>query len=429
MQVTRSVRGVVLLFVAAMLLLIGGSGATEIRIEGSDKPVADTYFGMHIHRADSTTAWPIARFDAWRLWDAAVSWERLEPQQDAWDFKRLDALVALAERNGVEPMLTLGITPRWAASRPNEKFVYGDGGNSPPRDLRDWEDYVHTVATRYKGRIRYYELWNEPTFDEIDKGRGFYAGSARTMVELGRIAHRVIKTVDPENKLISPGFTDEGQRLDLYLRLGGRDITDVVAHHFYPEKPELLPHHIGYVRSVMAKHGLAHVPLWNTETGYWLEAPGEKNSPNWPHSEAELAGYMARVLVLGAASGLDRFYWYSWEKTMFNRLPADIQSNGAIRAYMQAMRWLRGARIAACTSPDRSVWVCELALGERRARMVWSAKGTVPWVPPADWRAVQVETLDARAMPYAQGETLQLGPVPLLVKSEPRLWAAPRDGN
>jgi hypothetical protein len=415
--------------VALMVLLAGGTGASEIRITGPGTPVQPAYFGMHIHRADTTTAWPIARFATWRLWDTGVSWERLEPAQDAWDFRRLDALVNLAQQHGVEPMLTLGITPRWAASRPDEKFVYGNGGNSPPRDMHDWEDYVRTVAMRYKGRIRYFELWNEPTFDEIDKGKGFYAGSARTMVELGRIAHRVIKSVDPDNKLISPGFTDEGQRLDLYLRLGGKEITDVVAHHFYPEKPELISDYVGHVRRVMARHGLSNTPLWNTETGYWLEAPGEKNSPNWPHTQSDLAGNLARILVLTAATGVDRLYWYSWEKTMFNGMAKDIQSNSIILAYMQTMRWLRGVKVKSCATQDRRIWICDLESGSRQARMVWSTKGTISWMPPTPWQVRQIETLDARVIPYESGQSLQLGPVPQLIKSDLRLWGAQAGGN
>lgn len=406
-------------------LFVNGSSASEIRLDGSGAKVADMYFGMHIHRADTTTPWPIARFGAWRFWDAAVSWERLEPAQNAWDFKRLDTLVALAERHGVEPMLTLGITPRWAASRPNELFVYGYGGNSPPRDLRDWEDYVRTVATRYKGRIKYFELWNEPTFDEIDKGKGFYAGSAKTMVELGRIAHRVIKAVDPDNKLISPGFTDEGARLDLYLSLGGKDITDVVAHHFYPEKPELMPGYIGHVRKVMAKHGLSHLPLWNTETGYNIPEPGQLLlSHNGPRDDTELGGYIARILVLGVVSGLERFYWYSWETAMLSRGTQSIQATPSIVAYMQTMRWLKGTTVDRCVTRNRNLWICDLRRNGRHARMVWATKDALQWLPPADWNAVQYETLDARAVRLQPGAEIPVGAAPLLVKSDGALWSA-----
>ncbi|MGB9130170.1 MAG: hypothetical protein WCB97_11010 [Thiobacillus sp.] len=415
-------------WIASMVVLggvffISGSSATEIRLEGKGNTITRTYFGMHIHRADTTTPWPIARFGTWRFWDAAVSWERLEPAQNAWDFKRLDTLVALAESYSIEPVLTLGITPRWAASRPNEPFVYGYGGNSPPRDMRDWEDYVRTVATRYKGRIQYYELWNEPTFDEIDKGRGFYAGSVQTMVELGRIAHRVIREIDPQNKLVAPGFTDLGGRLDMYLSRGGRDITDVVAHHFYPQKPERMPEHIGLIRGVMAKHGLSHLPLWNTETGYWLPLANETPNPNWPRNHNELSGYIARALILGAVAGLDRFYWYSWETTMLRGDPKSVQTGPAIVSYMQTMRWLDGASVNHCFSRDH-IWMCELQRGKRRAHIVWSSRESVQWVPPMDWRAVQYETLDARAVQLESGEALPIGQVPVLVKRDPLFWTA-----
>jgi hypothetical protein len=404
--------------VALMVLLAGGTGASEIRITGPATPVQPAYFGMHIHRADTTTAWPIARFATWRLWDTGVSWERLEPAQDAWDFRRLDALVNLAQQHGVEPMLTLGITPRWAASRPDEKFVYGNGGNSPPRDMHDWEDYVRTVAMRYKGRIRYFELWNEPTFDEIDKGKGFYAGSARTMVELGRIAHRVIKSVDPDNKLISPGFADEGGRLDLYLSLGGKEITDVVAHHFYPEKPELLPTYVGHVRRVMAKHGLSHLQLWNTETGYWLPASGQKTSSNWPKTEQEVAAFLARVLILGAATGLDRFYWYSWESAMLNHTPNQIQAGRVIRAYMQVRRWLLNSQVESCESGDRQFWVCQLRQGERVSYLVWKTGAPVNWKPPQDWVAKRYEDLSAKVTSINFDSTLMIGLSPILIQTD-----------
>lgn len=405
------------LAVALMALLAGGSGASEIRITGPATPVQPAYFGMHIHRADTTTAWPIARFATWRLWDTGVSWERLEPAQDAWDFRRLDALVNLAQQHGVEPMLTLGITPRWAASRPDEKFVYGNGGNSPPRDMRDWEDYVRTVALRYKGRIRYFELWNEPTFDEIDKGRGFYAGSARTMVELGRIAHRVIKSVDPDNKLISPGFADEGGRLDLYLSLGGKDITDVVAHHFYPEKPELIPTYIGHVRRVMAKHGLSHLQLWNTETGYWLPPSGQATSTNWPKNEQAVAAYLARVLILGAVTGLDRFYWYSWESAMLNHALHPIQGGRVIRAYMQVRRWLIDAQIESCVSKDRKFWMCRLRQGERTSYLVWNTGTPEQWHPPQEWAVQRYEKLSAEVVPIHGESRIVVGSAPILVQT------------
>ena len=400
-------------------MLAGGCNASDQRIvPASAKSLERSFFGMHIHRADSTTAWPVANFGSWRLWDAAVSWQLLEPTKGVWRFERLDKLVGLALGNGVEPLLTLGITPRWAASKPDEPFVYGLGGNSRPRDIGDWETYVRTVATRYKGRVRYYELWNEPTFEEIDKGKGFYAGDVDSMVALGRVAYRVLKEIDPENRLLSPGFTDGGARLDLYLKRGGREITDIVAHHFYEARPENIPGVVAAVRAVMARYGLENRPLWDTETGYGITA----SSKDGPVDDTELGGFIARAHVLAAAAGLDRFYYYSWEG-MLERRNKQTMSSPVVTAYTQTLRWLNGVSVKACSSQDRRLWICELSLGQRTAYMVWNTQAVTQWKPPVQWQAVQYETLDARLVKLEPDGEIPVGQAPVLVKSDTGLWS------
>ena len=64
-----------------------------------------------------------------------------------------------------------GMTPGWAAQDRNAKSHYFVGASSPPADIEDWRAYVRAVATRYKGRIRYWELWNEVN-DKL-----FYSGA------------------------------------------------------------------------------------------------------------------------------------------------------------------------------------------------------------------------------------------------------------
>ena len=38
-------------------------------------------------------------------------------------------------------------------------------GTGPPDNPNDWTDYLTALATRYKGRIQAYEIWNEPNLD------------------------------------------------------------------------------------------------------------------------------------------------------------------------------------------------------------------------------------------------------------------------
>ncbi len=53
-------------------------------------------------------------------------------------------------------------TPEWAAQRIDPVNFYYDGGTaSDVEQLSYWRDWVRAVATRYKGQITSYQIWNE----------------------------------------------------------------------------------------------------------------------------------------------------------------------------------------------------------------------------------------------------------------------------
>src|SRR5437899_7225230 len=133
-----------------------------------------------IHHLPQPTPWPRVSFGSWRLWDAYVVWPNVEPQKGQWDFSHLDGYISLAESHSVEILLPLGLTPAWASSRPKEKSGYEPGNAAEPRNISDWSEYVREVATRYKGRIHAYEIWNEPNLSD------FFSGRPDTMLELAR---------------------------------------------------------------------------------------------------------------------------------------------------------------------------------------------------------------------------------------------------
>src|SRR5579864_2506756 len=60
--------------------------------------IPPTLFGMHIHRAGSTTPWPTVPVPARRLWDARVTWPDLEPTKGQWRFTALDYSVSMSEQ-------------------------------------------------------------------------------------------------------------------------------------------------------------------------------------------------------------------------------------------------------------------------------------------------------------------------------------------
>ena len=93
---------------------------------------------------------------------------------------------------------TLGRTPQWASSQPNAPGPYGPGQCAPPSDLSNWDNYVNAIVTHVAGKIKYWELWNEPNDPK------YYCGDIPTMVTMAQHAAQIIKSIDPTALVLSP---------------------------------------------------------------------------------------------------------------------------------------------------------------------------------------------------------------------------------
>lgn len=410
-----------LLRVASLLLLWAPAWCPA-----QERPPRDPFFGLHMHRAGSGTAWPDAAFGAWRLWDARVTWPDLQPAKEQWDFTRLDRLVAMAHLADVDVLLPLGLTPAWASARPTEKSSYRPGWAAEPANMDDWRRYVRTVAERYRGKVRHYELWNEIN------DKGFYTGSVEKMVELTCEAHRILREVSSNNRLVSPSFIGAGsepEQMEAFMRKGGKACVDIVGYHFYVphREPEEIVALIRRVRAGMARQGMANIPLWNTESGWWLEngdgTPQPGADKRWRKVRTEEgAAVVARTLILGRWSGLERFYWYAWDNKVLGLVePVTGMVKPAGAAYETMTRWLSFSP-PQCEE-KHGTWVCALpAVEGKNRRVAWHTGGrqTSIGLPRGEY-LVAIEHLDGsrKTMSANQSGTAALGAQPILIVSAP----------
>lgn len=346
-------------------------------------PVPRDFFGMHLFcRGCYGDMWPGAGFGTWRLLDAGVKWSDLEPRRGEWNFTMMDYLVDSATRNKVAIRYTLGNTPQWAAARP-DRSPWGAGGASEPADLNTWRAYVRTVAERYKGRIRQYEMWNEPDYS------GFFTGGPEKLAELTRIAREEIKRVDPGALVLSPGITINGLTwLDRYLHAGGAKHIDGVAIHVYFGLPEKAMVRVDNARSLMRAHGIGDLPLIVTEG-----APSTRANVG----AAAQAGAVARAYALFWAHGAAGFDWYAYDRHGSGTVELATGNNRGLTpagvAYRTTVRWLHGARMLSRTV-DGDVHVIGLVRADgSNAWLVWNATGESSFAVPAQWRAARVHDL------------------------------------
>jgi hypothetical protein len=200
----------------------------------------------------------------------SLEWAGVEPKSGAWDFISMDRIVDMAERDRLRILQVLGYNVLWNSPIP---------GNSKtmPLDLAAFETYAHRMAERYKGRIVWWEIWNEPNIDTFFTGP--YAAHPERRWQDYRLilerARRALKHVDPSNIIVLGGLahTSESWARDLEACYseGIVALCDVVAIHPYvglnPSDPGNFLRAVGQIQEVMKAHGDAGRPIWITEVG------------------------------------------------------------------------------------------------------------------------------------------------------------------
>jgi hypothetical protein len=207
---------------------------------------------------------------------------RHEPHRSAWE--KYDNIVDLVEQHGLDLIARLEAPPRWSRYDGVARGAFG-----PPDDLGDFGDYAAAVAARYRGRIRFYQVWNEPN---IYPEWGKQPVDPEAYTELLCLAYRRIKAADPDAVVISGAMaqtvelgtwnpTYEGNNLmdTVFLQrmydAGAQDCFDIMAVNDYmlhsgPTDHRMSVREINFsrpmwVRDVMVTNGDAHKPIWISE--------------------------------------------------------------------------------------------------------------------------------------------------------------------
>jgi len=200
--------------------------------------------------------------------------------QSTWD--KFDEMVKLAESAGAKIIARLDRPPGWARSDKNRP-------ESPPERYEDFGDYVAAVATRYKGKLNHFQLWNEPNLGEEWTGKADPADYVRLL----KIGYEKIKEANPEAVVLSaplainleqgPLHLNELDFLDQMYGAGAKPYFDVMSANAYgmdrppsdpPNKNTLNFRRVELLHQVMEKNGDGAKAVWFNEYA-WNASPKE----------------------------------------------------------------------------------------------------------------------------------------------------------
>ncbi len=220
----------------------------------------------------------------WEQVEPVARGETTDPNFGGSTWTKFDDIVDRASASGMDVMLRLDTSPRWAlpADAPD--------GLSPPVSYEDYFDFVSEVATRYRGRVAAYQIWNEPN---LTSEWGHRPPSAVDYARMLVGASERIRAADPSARVVmaalAPTLTENSDALNelIYLQqlydAGVRGSFDVLAVQAYglrggPDDPrvdatsDVTFSRPTLVRQVMVANGDADVPVWATEMG-WNDNP------------------------------------------------------------------------------------------------------------------------------------------------------------
>jgi hypothetical protein len=121
-------------------------------------------------------------------------------------------------------------------------------------------EVVRAVAQRFKGRVKVYEIINEPDLKM----------KPNTYLDILRPAAQAIRQADPQAQIMGPACVNI--RLDWYEQFfkgGGARLVNIVSFHDYEGNESIDPNHwkikIAALRELMKQSGIGNKPLWQTE--------------------------------------------------------------------------------------------------------------------------------------------------------------------
>ncbi|MCZ7572641.1 MAG: hypothetical protein M5U01_29140 [Ardenticatenaceae bacterium] len=228
-------------------------------------------------------------------------WEDLEIHHKGWyvdlrdneiknAWTKYDRIVALAEANQLQIIARLSTPPHWSRARGTAA-----GAFAPPDNLADYCDYVKNVVGRYRGRLRYFQIWNEPN---IYPEWGVYDINPEQYTALLKVGYTCAKTANPEALILTaplaPTIELTGRDFNDFLFLqrmydaGAKAYFDILAVQDYglwsgASDRRMRPRVLNfsrpvYVRDIMIRNGDANKAIWASEVG-WNSAPAGVDAP------------------------------------------------------------------------------------------------------------------------------------------------------
>lgn len=180
-----------------------------------------------------------------------AGWAKTEKTKGQYDWEWLDRIINDAAARGLEPWLETGYG--------NPIYEGGGGINlsagipSSPEALKAWDKWVAALVNRYKGKVKDWEVWNEPNFGDNE------INTPEKVAELNIRTAEIIKKIQPNAKIsgLAMGHIDL-KYADKFFKVihqkGKMGLFDNMTYHDYVYNPDANYGKVADLRRVLEKY-------------------------------------------------------------------------------------------------------------------------------------------------------------------------------
>ena len=256
----------------------------------------------------ATSASSLNNYAAWApaLSSIGVKWlrgfddfENIEPTPGTWNWQNVDAQLNTAAANNMQVSGLLFYGTTWIPTP----------SGFPTSDLSAWSNYVSTLVMHVGGRVKYWEVWNEPPNFTNN------VGTPEDYATIVNAAYTAAHAADPTCYVGLAAQSNNVNWLDQTLVAGAKDHFDYITVHPYEilgsvdsgwegEYMSIVP----TLRKMLAARDPArvNVPICFTEVG---EAIGQLNGSTVVTAVTQ-AQDLIKAYSMGIAQGAACINWF-----------------------------------------------------------------------------------------------------------------------
>lgn len=227
-----------------------------------------------------------------------IYWKDYEKEKGVYKLpEKADDYVNKLVENGIEPLIILDFG----------NTLYTETENAYPEtdeQILAYGNYVYNLVKDLKGRVTYFEVWNEMNLQGVEKGT--------TYAKMLKTAYERAKQANPDCKIVGPVTAGISQSFFRYMKQEVPDIAnymDVLSYHEYgyTKTPEDADYEgtLRYCTDTLRTYFGADKEIWLTEMG-WAEHYEEL-------TERQTAMYTVRQFLNNTVEDLaEKMFVYCW---------------------------------------------------------------------------------------------------------------------